>query len=989
MGRTLQPDDRISRYRVIGPLGAGGMGEVYIAQDETLERSVALKILPPHLVRNEERLRRFVTEAKSASSLNHPNIVTIHEIGQDIVKPGASSPHTGTRWEAAGVAGGSAQLATPPQPNEAASSPVHFISMELVTGETLTQKIHHEKSDVKTLLGWLAQAAEGVAKAHAAGIVHRDLKPGNIMVSKDGFAKVLDFGLAKLTEKQEASAAEMTSAPTEMSGRTGGGTILGTVGYMSPEQVQGKSADHRSDIFSMGCILYEATTRRRPFVADTDVEVMHQILRERPAPIEELNPEVPAEVRRLIRRCLAKNPDQRFQSMRDLAIEVREIVEEYESLSPSATSAGTLTSGALGAPPARRKGLAASIAAVAVVGLAGLAVGLYGILGERGGDSAPVGGLQDMKISVLLSHDKLDQAVLSGDGRYLAYTTTGAGMNTLQVRQVRTGSDVEILPSQEIPILGVSFSPDGDYLYYLNQDPESQLYRALFQVPSMGGRPRKVAFDVDSAVTFSPDGRHICFKRGLPDLKADSLVVAVLETGEERELIRINDPERFASPGRDDVPAPAWSPDGEHIAATIRTFQGGLRTRLVLIDPESGAAERHGEKTWQSVNSVAWLPDGSEIILSASEIGTQGAQIYRVSYPRGEVYRMTNDLNGYTGITLSSDGTSIAALRSSSVANLWIAPLTGGGEAKPVTSASSAADSILSFEPMADGSIAYTAMKEGRIYLWAMEPDGSGRRQLTSQGVFVRSMGYAPEAGLLFTQVEEGATFHVWRVDPDGGNSRQLTDGHGERLLSVTPDGSRALYTRAERPSVLWSLSLPSGESKIITPDLGGNFSLFSQDGSLLFYVVLKEIEGKVQPSYVIASADGGEEVASLLLPSLATDAEWAPNGRALTYVDQGMGWNVFRMPVEEGEPAALTRFSEGRVLHHEWSPDGAWLSMIRALDDKRSLWIQEARGGDPVLLAEFRSGMIGVQRWARDSASVILHHVITSQDVVIIRDFQ
>jgi len=201
MSRTLQPEDQIAHYRVVGPLGAGGMGEVYAARDEKLERSVALKVLPARLVRNEERVRRFITEAKSASSLNHPNIVTIYEIGHDSVR--------------ASQAGDEA---------DSGSGPVHFISMELVSGETLTQKIHGERADLRTLVGYLAQAAEGIAKAHAAGIVHRDLKPGNIMISNDGFAKVLDFGLAKLTEKQAVADEDLTSAPTE-GAQTGEGIV--------------------------------------------------------------------------------------------------------------------------------------------------------------------------------------------------------------------------------------------------------------------------------------------------------------------------------------------------------------------------------------------------------------------------------------------------------------------------------------------------------------------------------------------------------------------------------------------------------------------------------------------------------------------------------------------------------------------------------------------------------------------------------------------
>src|SRR5688572_20483168 len=327
--RALQPQDRIAHYRIIGPLGAGGMGEVYLAEDQTLERSVALKVLPPELVRSEERVRRFVREAKSASSLNHPNIITIYEIGQDEIRHAEGTSEPG-------------------------SASVHFISMELVSGETLSTKIHEERTDLRTLVGYLAQAAEGLAKAHAAGIVHRDLKPGNIMISKDGYAKVLDFGLAKLTEKQ-SNDLDVTSGATLIDEATGVGAVVGTVGYMSPEQVRGGVVDHRSDIFSFGCNLYEAATRTKPFVADSSVETMHRILHDKPVPVEERNQKVPAELRRVIRRCLAKSPDQRFQSAKDLAIELREIVDEYESLSSSASSGSGSSATAAPAVPSRKK----------------------------------------------------------------------------------------------------------------------------------------------------------------------------------------------------------------------------------------------------------------------------------------------------------------------------------------------------------------------------------------------------------------------------------------------------------------------------------------------------------------------------------------------------------------------------------------------------------------------------------------------------------
>src|SRR5262245_31490990 len=393
MTRTLKPSDSISHYRVVGPLGAGGMGEVYRATDQSLERDVALKVLPPALVQSEERVRRFTLEARSASTLNHPHIVTIYEIGEDRVRgDGAAEPSSGS---------------------------LHYIAMELVSGTTLAAKIHEERADLKALLGWLAQAAEGVAKAHAAGIVHRDLKPGNIMVSSDGYAKVLDFGLAKLTERGPHDP-DRSTAPTITAGEpTSEGLVVGTAGYMAPEQVRGQAVDARADMFAFGCMLYEAATRKRPFAAETEVETMHRILHDVPAPVEELNPQAPAELRRLIRRCLAKDPNQRPQSMRDLALELREIVEEFDQLSASASSgSGTIATDIGRARHGWRTSTSALLAAALIA-----AVALIVWWVRHGGDTR----LPDLQMTTVTSRGDVTQAAISPDGRYLAYSSGTLG----------------------------------------------------------------------------------------------------------------------------------------------------------------------------------------------------------------------------------------------------------------------------------------------------------------------------------------------------------------------------------------------------------------------------------------------------------------------------------------------------------------------------------------------------------------------------------
>src|SRR5438552_655643 len=288
----LASGTKFGRYEIRSKLGAGGMGEVYLAQDTKLDRKVALKILPAELASNRDRMERFIREAKSAATLNHPNIAHIYEIG-----------------EADGV---------------------NFIAMEFIEGQTLREMIHGRQTDRTKLLRHLQHVAEGLAKAHAAGIVHRDLKPDNVMITRDGHAKILDFGLAKLIEPQQSSST--SGAPSEqataiLQQHSTPGVVLGTVGYMSPEQAQGKTkeVDHRSDIFSFGCILYEALTGRKAFAGKDPIDTLNKIIREPFTPITDLRPEVPNHLQRIVRRCLAKDPEDRYQTIKDVAIELREL----------------------------------------------------------------------------------------------------------------------------------------------------------------------------------------------------------------------------------------------------------------------------------------------------------------------------------------------------------------------------------------------------------------------------------------------------------------------------------------------------------------------------------------------------------------------------------------------------------------------------------------------------------------------------------------
>jgi serine/threonine-protein kinase len=298
----LSPDTRLSHYRIVSKIGAGGMGEVYLAQDTKLDRKVALKILPADLAANQDRMRRFTQEAKAAAALNHPNIATIHEIGE--------------------------------------SDGVNFIAMEFIDGATLREKIHQEQTDLRKLLRYLQHVAEGLAKAHAAGIVHRDLKPDNIMITRDGHAKILDFGLAKLIEQPPMSDGDSSEVATAvMPQHSSPGAVMGTVGYMSPEQAQGKTKeiDQRSDIFSFGCILFEAVTGKKPFEGESVIKSLHMVVYEPAPPLADFNRSAPPELQRILRRCLAKDPDERYQSIKEVAIELKELRREIEGAGSDTT----------------------------------------------------------------------------------------------------------------------------------------------------------------------------------------------------------------------------------------------------------------------------------------------------------------------------------------------------------------------------------------------------------------------------------------------------------------------------------------------------------------------------------------------------------------------------------------------------------------------------------------------------------------------------
>ena len=945
--RTLRPEDEISHYRIVSPLAKGGMGEVYLAQDRKLGRSVALKILPPDLVKDEDRVRRFELEAQSASSLNHPNIVTIYDIGHDPVRS-AGSPD---------------------------SDPVHYISMELVSGKTLATLIHDDKLDLRTLVGHLAQVAEGLAKAHAAGIVHRDLKPGNIMVSADGFAKVLDFGLAKLTEKRE-SGPDLTEEPT-LAAASEVGSVVGTAGYMSPEQVQGKAVDHRSDIFSFGCILYEAATRRKPFAAETGIETMHKILNEKPVPVEELNDKVPAELRRLVKRCLAKSPDQRVQSVKDLAIELREIVEEYEALSASASST-THASGAAAALARSRKPSPAQLAAAALVAAALVTAAVWAF--RRGAPAPPAPApFETMRMSTQTSRGDVFEASISPDGRYLGYVAGVAGRVSMRVRQVATGSDVEVLPTQDTGLEGPVFSADGNYLYYLARKPDNPQYRALFEVPSLGGTPRERVFDVDSRVTFSPDGKRIAFWRHVNAENKSQLMLFDRDASKERLLASVDDPESYQG-------GPSWSPDGTTIAVALLKPAPDLQATVAFFDTTSGERRNFLALPSTILNSVAWLADGRGLVASAQDLRRSvNQQVYLIGHPEARLQRVTNDFSRYVGVSVSGGEEAIGAIRFTRLANVWVAD-AGGGAARQITTTANPEESL--FGIAVDGeTVFYDGPRDQEVQVFALAVTGGEPRALTS-GTGLTVNPRAAGGVVVFDRLEQSG-IHVWSMGLDGGNMRQLTSGSGEQAAAISRDGRYAAFFPFDSVQTVSLITLASGQ---VTPiQKVTTHAGFSPDSSQ-FLVGYQEpdAQGLTRTVWKAVPVAGGPETATFRLRPTALEPAWAPDGNGMTYRDRAdPAWNVFRQDATGSAPVPVTRFTEGRTTSYEWSPDGSRLALIRRTEEGANVWVTGRDGSRPVQVTQLPASDVFAVRWLPDSRRLVVSAGKLSRDAVLIRSFR
>ncbi|HYW71972.1 MAG TPA: protein kinase [Pyrinomonadaceae bacterium] len=936
---------KLGRYEVRSKLGEGGMGAVYLAQDAGLDRKVALKILPPELAAKKDRMERFVREAKAAAALNHPNIAHIYEIGE--------------------------------------SEGINFIAMEFVDGDTLRHVIHGRQADLKKLLRYMQKIAEGLSKAHLNGIVHRDLKPDNIMITRDGYAKILDFGLAKLIQPQLSDPAKSGGAEqitAIMPQQSIPGVVMGTPGYMSPEQAMGNvgEIDHRSDIFSFGCILFEIATRQKPFVGDNLVKTLHKIIYE-PAPlIRDLNPEAPPELQRIVRRCLAKDPDDRYQTIKDVAIELRELRSDMEnwrsvdSAVPSASGAGAplvsqpdtqhdsasslemqtriLSSGAPSSDRAlayqtamstpamtignSRKRIMMLAAAAVLIAVIGLSIGLFLFLRWN---RTP---FTHLKVTRITASGKASNAAISPDGRYIVHVVNDAGMQSLHLRQVATNTNQEIVPPADVNYSGVAFSPDGDYIYYVMRDHANPA-ATLFRKPVLGGEAVKVTTNITGRATCSPDGKRFAFIRLDLQKSETSVMVANIDGSEEHSIATHKPTDPYI-----DV---AWGPDNKTIAATTNTLKGSVHGAVVTISAAGGDEKTLSTQPWFTTERLRWVGDGSGVIVSATEQSFGANQLWFVTYPGGAARQITNDLNDYASVSVTLDDNSIVTVQREITSSIWIGPVTSSALAAPapdsfpierdpqrqITSGGTKHDGYFGVAWTPEGRITYVSAASGSYDLWSMAPDGSDQKQLTSalQGSIYHSNFYqavSPDGRYTFF-VSDRVTGvpHVWRMNADGTNLKQITNGAGEGFQELTPDGQSIVYVDIT-DRVLSKISIDGGAANKLSDKCDGRPSV-SPDGKLIAFRTQSEPNAAFQIALV--SMDGGPIVKTIDVPATADARQlsWTPDNRALVYIDTRAGIsNLWSVRLEGGAPAKLSDFRTDRIYSFDFSRDGKSVAFSR-----------------------------------------------------------
>jgi serine/threonine protein kinase/Tol biopolymer transport system component len=911
----------VGPYKLLELLGRGGMGEVYLAHDPRLNRRIALKLLPPGVDGDLERVRRFELEARAASAISHPNVAQIFEIDS-----------------AEGRC---------------------YITMEYIKGQTLRQILKQKKLGVGKAVGIAAQVAAALAAAHAVGVVHRDIKPENIMLRDDGYVKVLDFGLAKLVENR-SNGSDPHSTPV-LSIHTEPEILMGTSDYMSPEQVRRQTVDERTDIWSLGVVLYEMLSGSRPFSGRDQSEVIVAILELEPEPVENFRPGLVPGVQEVLSKALQKGSGAREGSAMTLAAELRAIARHIgDDLQSDSSEVEFIIRST--PPRERNRGLSPEADGLnsfagqdsrpfgVLARMAGLKTGTFAsknksVKAHRFGPlywivllSVLIAGsyffllrpvrhtLQnsriDLKFERLNLPGSIDDLTLSPDGKYIASIVAENGKESIHIFERATGSDLRLVPTTAEGYSGLTFSPDGTYLYYMGKYAGTG---TLFRVSKFGGDQRMLLNNINTPVTFSPDGTQIAFISH--DGESGNLMIAKADGSSERVLASrsVADHNFFLSDIR--KAGPAWSPDGKVLACPTYTLNhGALQENIDIVAIESGTGRRLNATPWRSITRIGWLADGSGLIISAIETAGAPSQIQLVSYPGGETRNVTTDPNNYKLVSGARDSSLFLTLNVEANTSVW--QISSKEPAQTATLPISQTKGISDVDWSVDGSLLYTVNDGRNTNIWRQGAGETGARQLTFESDNSKPVTSPDLRFIVFTSKRAGS-LNIWRMNPDGSHPVQLTNGLYEDMASVTSDGSWVIYYAA---SSIMKVPIEGGipvkliktptYSPALSPD-GRLLAFFTndQEGGTAWHIEVYDLQTLVRKARI--------EPADAANPSV--NLRWTPDSRELSYVSNADGAsNILQQSLDGGAPRQITRFKDAEILSFSWSADGSQVVCVR-----------------------------------------------------------